>query len=283
MDRWDDLKFLLAIFKNGTMASAARALGTNPATVSRRMERLGDELGVPPVIKTPQGWGPNPELAKLIEEAENFHQAILRERSLLRHGSGRPDSEITIACSPLMSAHIFIPNLVAHAESLANIRLVFRDRRLIESLADNDVIVSMFRPATGRVLSAKVGAITLAVYRHAAAPSDSRLWVGLGEEVNALPVTDHAWQIFGQPPQIRVGTFEHIQRVMETTHYGGILPCFSVRDRSDFVAVEGSACETDIFMSYHESRRGDPAMETVTRFIRASFLRAQGRGGVSGV
>ena len=45
MQNWHDSKFCLALERYQTMTAAARALGTNTATVSRRIERLTEEAG----------------------------------------------------------------------------------------------------------------------------------------------------------------------------------------------------------------------------------------------
>ena len=55
MNNWDDLRFLVALSKTGTMTAAAKSLGTNTATVSRRIERLSETLGMPAFIKTGEG------------------------------------------------------------------------------------------------------------------------------------------------------------------------------------------------------------------------------------
>ena len=43
MQNWDDLKFCLALERYQTITAAARALGTNTATVPRRIDRLAKE------------------------------------------------------------------------------------------------------------------------------------------------------------------------------------------------------------------------------------------------
>ena len=41
-----DLRYLSITVKTGSILSAAQSLGVNPATISRRIRRLEDELGV---------------------------------------------------------------------------------------------------------------------------------------------------------------------------------------------------------------------------------------------
>ena len=47
MQNWVNLKFCLALERYQTMTAAARALGTNTATVSRRIDRLTEEASEP--------------------------------------------------------------------------------------------------------------------------------------------------------------------------------------------------------------------------------------------
>lgn len=46
MDNWDDLKYVLAVSRNGGVSGAARALGVNHTTVSRRITNAESHLGV---------------------------------------------------------------------------------------------------------------------------------------------------------------------------------------------------------------------------------------------
>lgn len=46
MKNWDDLKFALAIYRHGGLSGAARMLGVNHSTVSRRLSALERDMGV---------------------------------------------------------------------------------------------------------------------------------------------------------------------------------------------------------------------------------------------
>lgn len=57
MQNWDDLKYCLALDEFRTMTAAAKALGTNTATVSRRIERLTEEpASLCLLAKIASGW-----------------------------------------------------------------------------------------------------------------------------------------------------------------------------------------------------------------------------------
>ncbi|WP_417278325.1 LysR family transcriptional regulator [Celeribacter sp.] len=270
MDRWDDLRFLLAIDKYGTMAAAARMLGTNPATVSRRMERMADELGLNPVIKTSMGWGLNPEMRELIKASETFDEIIRGEQNRLRMRAGMKSSEIRVACSPMMLRRILAPNMKHYATELAHIRLSFSNRALITTLSGHDIIISAAPPESGRILSRKIGMFALEAYVPTE-DKDCREWVGLSPDYKDFPIMRKCEQHFKGPARIEVDTLSQLYDVMTSARIGGFIPVMAAQNLEGFDAIEGSYSTTDIFMSYHESRRGDPALTAVTAFIVESF------------
>lgn len=52
---WDDLKFVLALSRHGTATAAARTLGVNATTVSRRIQALEEHLGARLFDRVPGG------------------------------------------------------------------------------------------------------------------------------------------------------------------------------------------------------------------------------------
>ena len=92
---WDDLKFFHAVHRTGTMVAAARQLGTNVATVSRRIDRLGEKLGAQVFIKQAGEWVLNPEFRDLLSLVEEFDGRLSAEgnRFAMDHPSA---SKVTI-------------------------------------------------------------------------------------------------------------------------------------------------------------------------------------------
>src|SRR5689334_8785319 len=52
---WNDLRYLLAVHRGGSLAGAAKALGVTKATASRRLAALEEALGTELVARTPDG------------------------------------------------------------------------------------------------------------------------------------------------------------------------------------------------------------------------------------
>jgi DNA-binding transcriptional LysR family regulator len=52
---WDDLRYVLAIHRHGSVGAAARALKVDPSTIGRRIAALEGELGAQLVVRHPDG------------------------------------------------------------------------------------------------------------------------------------------------------------------------------------------------------------------------------------
>jgi DNA-binding transcriptional LysR family regulator len=92
---WSDLRYFLAVARNGTTLSAARALGVNQTTCARRITALERALNVTLFERTAGGYKLTPLGSTLVAHAERAEagaeafgrqavDAALAERSLIR-------------------------------------------------------------------------------------------------------------------------------------------------------------------------------------------------------
>lgn len=86
MSEWDDLRFVLGAARAGGLAAAARALGVNHATVSRRVAAAEARLGARLFDRTPAGLVPTIAGRDAIVAAETMEDASL---ALSRAAAGR--------------------------------------------------------------------------------------------------------------------------------------------------------------------------------------------------
>jgi DNA-binding transcriptional LysR family regulator len=78
---WNDLRYFLAIHREGSLAAAARSLRVQHSTVGRRLEMLEAALGAGLFARTPDGFVPTEagrEILPLAEEAERALAGIAR-------------------------------------------------------------------------------------------------------------------------------------------------------------------------------------------------------------
>jgi DNA-binding transcriptional LysR family regulator len=118
---WDDLRYFAAALRHGSFIGAARALGCEHTTVSRRLESLERALETKLFLRTPDGLQPTRaalELGPLVEQISSSVQAI--ERKLAAQddrvsGTVRltaPEAFVSLVLSHLLALKARHPELV---------------------------------------------------------------------------------------------------------------------------------------------------------------------------
>jgi DNA-binding transcriptional LysR family regulator len=88
---WDDLRYFLSVAQAGTVASAARRLGVDHATIIRRIDALERSMNVKLFERTPRGYFLTTNGERLLPSAEtmqNEARSIGRELLAGSHGVG---------------------------------------------------------------------------------------------------------------------------------------------------------------------------------------------------
>jgi DNA-binding transcriptional LysR family regulator len=83
---WDDLRYFLEAARAGTLAGAARKLGTEHTTVGRRLAALERALGAALVLRGPDGLRLTALGERLLPSAEQIERTILSLRDLAETG-----------------------------------------------------------------------------------------------------------------------------------------------------------------------------------------------------
>ncbi|MEM7444771.1 MAG: LysR family transcriptional regulator [Pseudomonadota bacterium] len=100
---WDDLKFVLEIARSGGVTAAARRLGVNHATVSRRIASLERQVGVRLFDRLPSGFAPTAAGLDAVDAAEQMEAAAIGLDRRLDQRDVRPEGPVTVS-----APHIFL-------------------------------------------------------------------------------------------------------------------------------------------------------------------------------
>ncbi len=74
---WDDLRFVLALSKAGSLARAAKELKVDHTTVGRRIEAVEADLGVRLFTRTTTGYVLTADAERLLPDIEQVEAAVL--------------------------------------------------------------------------------------------------------------------------------------------------------------------------------------------------------------
>lgn len=276
MQNWDNLRFLLAVYKTGTMTAAAKYMNSNVATVSRRLERLGEQLGYPPFVRTPQGWEPNKRILGLLDTIESFDANVQREVHRALDQATTERVSVRIGVPPVVASRILYPSLRTQMTDLRGVAIEIYDRFHGEGLGEFDLVIQAQRPEAGRLVTTRVGHLTFGVFGPETA-HDTGDWVGLTADYNPYPAMQMAYRRFQSDPAIRTHHFDHLFEISKYSGLPGPMTSLHAAQDPSFRLLDDpeNCITTEFWVMYHASRQGDPAIKRTLDWIKAAFFDAR--------
>lgn len=163
---WDDLRFFLAIARQGTLSSAAEDLQVTQSTVGRRLASLEAGLGVRLLNRTPSGYVPTVAGESILEHVKRLEdEALAVVRSVAGHDA-RNEGRVSVACIESIATSVLVPSFAAvhrqHPEIC--IELLLETRQLSLSRRDADISVRLVRPTEQDAIVRRIGSVTFGLY-----------------------------------------------------------------------------------------------------------------------
>jgi DNA-binding transcriptional LysR family regulator len=163
---WDDLRYLLAIQRAGTLARAASELGINATTVGRRLSTLEERVQARLFDRTPDGYVLTPVGRDLLPRAERMEaEALAAERDV----SGRDQraaGNVRLSATEMLVTRFIAPHLPRFREQYPEITLELECTNRMVSLSrrEADVALRLARPREENVITRKLASVPLALY-----------------------------------------------------------------------------------------------------------------------
>ena len=145
---WDDLRFILAVSRHGSLTAAARVLGVTQPTMSRRLEQLEARIGTPLFERSVSGVMLNPLGTSLLGMAEQMEQSVLAaERRIAARDTGL-EGIVRLTTLEWIGQHLLAPTLASFCRKhpAITVELITADRvlSLVRHEADIAVRVTPF-------------------------------------------------------------------------------------------------------------------------------------------
>lgn len=140
---WDDLSVVLAVQRCGTLSGAARQLGMDQTTVSRRLKGLEDELGFALFIRKRPGLAATEATETALAELEVMEAAAARFADALGSSFGATHGQVRIAATPWIFNHLLVPNLESFYKKNPQVRLNFIADVRERSLSDREAELAL--------------------------------------------------------------------------------------------------------------------------------------------
>lgn len=286
---WDDLRYGLAIKRGGTLSAAARELGVNQTTVSRRLERLEAVLGVRmfdridgTMIATPEGDAALARIARMEEDALSLHHHARAEEET-------PSGTVRFTSLQAIVANFVAPNLgdfLARFPAVT-VELVSAAANLNLSRREADLALRLSRPQSGDFLARKVGEIGYAVYgaRGRFTPADegalgAQPWFVYDDAWAHLP--EALWVRDKVKPSQVLCTATDVVTLAELVKSGtgiAVLPCVMGDAAPALHRLSGRApvCTRELWLLSHPENKGVKRIAAFAGWLVALIKDSRGR------
>ncbi|MDQ2877878.1 MAG: LysR family transcriptional regulator [Pseudomonadota bacterium] len=285
MRNWDDMRVFLAVARAGRIAPAARLLGIDVTTVTRRLARLKGSTGVP-LFETIGGERRLSEAGQtLLLHAETIEAAMI---AASEGDGGRTGvaGHVRLSLAEGLSTHVIAPRVADFQAAYPNIRLdlITASGFLNPSKREADVAAMLARPRGAQLRTARLLDYRLRLYatrayidghgepREAAALAEHVLVGYVPEHIHAVEL-DYLSEIHdGLTARLRSTSINVQHAMIRSGAAVGILPDFIAATDPALVPVDagGVALTRTFWLVTHEDTHGTPRIEAVSEWLRAS-------------
>jgi DNA-binding transcriptional LysR family regulator len=167
--RWDDLKVLLSVLREGSFSGAAQALGVEQSTVSRRIAALEAALQQPLFDRAPGGPRATELALALRQHAERVEADVQGLVDLAAAHRGAVEGRVRLALTESFAVHVVVPHALAALRALhpkLRVDLLVSERAVDLSQREADLALRFARPTQGDLVAKRVARLETAVLGH---------------------------------------------------------------------------------------------------------------------
>lgn len=230
MKNWDDARYLLALARNGTYSAAAAALGVNQTTVSRRIDRLEQEIGFSLFSLNAGRLEPTVAGKAILEDCSHLETAASRLAQRILSQSDDPIYNVTLAATENIASTMLAPDIAAFRLNHQSIHLtlITGQQNVRLDQGDADLAIRLKRPRAGRFKVRKLADLEFAVYgaRNLASHLQPGAWLGYTEDMADLPEAE--WMsdyMAGDDPALKTNSVATLTEAAASGAGIAILPC----------------------------------------------------------
>jgi DNA-binding transcriptional LysR family regulator len=197
--RWDELRVLLGVLREGSFSAAAVALGIEQSTVSRRIAALEQTLGSALFDRLRSGPRPTALATSLRERLERVEAEVHGVLDGVRAHEPEARGRVRLALTESLAVHVVIPRIIAPLRAKhphLEVDLLTSDLAADLGRREADIALRFFRPTSDDLVAKRIARLRTAVLAHRDYPRVSRPareldWIAL--EIPGLPSREEAF------------------------------------------------------------------------------------------
>jgi DNA-binding transcriptional LysR family regulator len=291
---WDDLRYFLSVDRAGSIAAAAKYLGTNHSTVLRRIASLEKQLGARLFERLPTGYAMTTAGEQLRVRLDGVAERIEGAQRELAGLDTRPSGTLRLTTTDTLVHGLLMPHLAAFRRAHPEVRLelVVNNEFLSLTKREADVAIRPTNKPPESLVGRKVGRIRTALYGARSRSRDQRRkpedldWVLPDESLAHL--AQAKWAAKHVPPERVTVTCDSLLGIADAVAAGlgvGFLPTFLANRRAELVqlAEPDDALDTGLWVLTHTDLRQVPRVRLFMDFVHERLRAASELGGAASV
>jgi DNA-binding transcriptional LysR family regulator len=277
---WNDLRYVLALSRHGSLSAAARSLKVNHATVSRRVAALEAALGVSLFARHARGYRATAAAQPVIAAAEQVEAPLLQ---LGRQAGARQAEQVEglvrLTATEGVATHAIAPALPALLRRWPKLQveIVVEQRSLSLARREADIAFRWAQPQSGELYASRLGNVSYRLYR-AASVADRSLVARYDEALSDLPESRWLADQSGLRPALSCNSMQPLLAAARAGACSILLPDYVGRQFPELQPEPGRVpVNRDLWLVLHRDLRRAPRVRAVSDHL-ATAIRTILRG-----
>ncbi|MEE4207658.1 MAG: LysR family transcriptional regulator [Parvularcula sp.] len=269
---WDDLRIASAILRGGSYAAAAKQLGLNETTVSRRLARLERDLGTK-IFHTVDGERAPTEAGRHVLRVVR-QMKVESDKLANLETAGKPIVRRRIASVEAMATHFLAPSVSTLIKQHPHLQIEILLSTELASFSrwETDIALRLVRPERGNVVMRKLADFEWVLVQPA--NSEPRYFCGYtSQHVQKKERDVLRSHLPGPLPMIVVNGMSPMKKILTNGDGIGFLPDFMCNDlwhRAE-LSLQALDLYRPIWLLVQEHLRDDPDTTIVTDWLVSAF------------
>lgn len=278
-ENWSDLELLERLIEGKTLSAAARVLGVDQTTASRRLAIVERRIGTKLFDRLNGGLVPTPELSQVRGQLRLIAEEATSALAALKRSTAELRGQVRITSVGFVMAHVLAPSLPdwgARHPSIA-LELIAEDQSLSFARREADIALRFGRNAEDSTLIKQIGILRFALFAPIGIGTGEAVpIVRYGEALDHLPEMQ-ALEIArpGARTALRANRLDILieaalalgAHVMLPTAIGDQDPRFTR------LALAGSSAERPLYLLVHPERARLPTVAHAAAWVEACVKR----------
>ena len=282
-ENWDDLRYVLAVGRAGSLNAAARTLGVNHATVLRRVRAFEDRWDRQIFHKSQTGYDLDPNIKEILDIIQEMEDSAAKTQRILTSKATEISGLVRLTSTDSL-CQIVLPRIIKSLqEQHAGIQIELRatNQHVNMFLPEADLTIRPAKSAPNDLHARQAGRMHFEIYatrdywaQNEEKPYKNHNWIGVSDTLAQSPVG--IWMsdtIPAKSIKFRTDSFLVMGEMASIGCGVSFLPKFVAEQHVDLITNPkmDMKLRTNIWVAGHEDLERNPHIKTCARFLTTAL------------